>query len=104
MSWLVSDGQVREKNMIRVVGLMMICASAAVQAQQAPQTTTASNVPQDNRQKVTCRVHMEGNMPKRVCMTNAEWAKLDSGGDNVNGIPSGFSASCNAGMTTSGAC
>ena len=90
--------------MFRAIGLLVIAASAAAQAQQAPQSTPAGAAQTNSRDKVTCRVHLENAVPRRVCMTNAEWAKVDSGGDHANGIPSGFTASCNAGTTTSGAC
>lgn len=72
----------------RVVALAMMCASAAAQAQQSPPPTpqqpAASVAKPDNSQKVSCRVHMEGTMPKRVCMTNAEWAAVD--GQPQNGL------------------
>ena len=65
----------------RVIGFLMIAAGGFAQAQQAPpapaQQPVASIAKPDNNQKVTCRVHMDGNMPKRVCMANSEWKKLD---------------------------
>ena len=77
--------------MSRVIALMMISAGAAAQAQQqpaAPAQPAASVVTQDNSQKVTCRVHMEGNLPKRVCMKNEEWKKID--GQAQNGLDSSY--------------
>lgn len=65
--------------MSRVIALLMISAGAAAQAQQtpAPQPATPSVAKVDNSQKVSCRVQMDGTMPRRVCMKNSEWAKLD---------------------------
>jgi hypothetical protein len=68
--------------MFRVIAFMMISAATAAQAQQtapaAPQPAAPSVAKVDNSQKVSCRVHMEGTMPRRVCMKNSDWAKLDS--------------------------
>jgi hypothetical protein len=67
----------------RVISLVMISASVAAQAQQqpaaTPQPTGTTAAKPDNSQKRTCRIEMDGTMPRRVCMTNSEWAKLDGG-------------------------
>lgn len=66
----------------RVIALLMASAAGAAQAQQPPPATTQPAPPTvtkaDNADKVTCRVHMEENLPRRVCMTNAQWKKIDS--------------------------
>ena len=79
----------------RVIAFVMISSSAAVQAQQTPAApapsqpaATTSIAKPDNSQKVTCRISMEGNMPKRTCMANSEWKKLD--GQAQNGLDQSY--------------
>jgi len=68
--------------MSRVIALLMVSAAGAAQAQQSPPAAaqpaspTASKA--DSGDKVTCRIHMDENIPRRVCMTNAQWKKFDS--------------------------
>jgi hypothetical protein len=73
--------------MSRVIAFLMMSASAAAQAQQtpAPQPATPSVAKPDNSQKMSCRVHMDGTMPRRVCMKNSDWAKLD--GTDTSKLP-----------------
>jgi hypothetical protein len=72
----------------------MVSAAGAAQAQQAArapatqQQATPSVAKPDNSQKVTCRVQMDGNLPRRTCMKNSDWAKLDS--QNQNGLDSSY--------------
>jgi len=84
----------------RVIAFVMISVGAAAQAQQHPaapvQPAAPTAMQTDNSQKVTCRVHMEGNLPRRVCMKNEEWKKID--GQPQNGLDSSYlnRARCNS--------
>ncbi|MGN6849547.1 MAG: hypothetical protein ACTHJK_08765 [Sphingomicrobium sp.] len=74
----------------RVIALLMVSAAGAAQAQQAPspaatQPASPTVSKADNSDKVTCRIHMEGNLPRRVCMTNAQWKKIDSQNGDASG-------------------
>lgn len=73
----------------RVLALLMISAAGAAQAQQPPPASAQPASPTvakvDNADKVTCRIHMEGNLPRRVCMTNAQWKKIDSQNGDASG-------------------
>lgn len=91
----------------RVIALLMVSAAGAAQAQQAPSPAatqptqpTASKV--DNGDKVTCRVHMDGNLPRRVCMTNTQWKKVDSQNGDASGQSYNNNYRCN--MGPEGAC
>jgi hypothetical protein len=50
-----------------------IASGSATQQQPAP-------VPgkPDPKQQVTCRIHMDGNMPRRICLTNEQWSQVDT--------------------------
>jgi len=79
--------------MTRLLALMMISVSTAAQAQQqavAPPAPASTAATQANSQKVTCRIHMEANIQRRICMTNADWAKVDAQTQNgLNLSPNG---------------
>jgi Spy/CpxP family protein refolding chaperone len=72
----------------RTTGLLLLCASAAVQAQQTPPPPSgqaASDIAKAkaaNRQKVSCRIHMDGNAPRKICLTNEQWTQVT--GDGVD--------------------
>jgi hypothetical protein len=56
----------------------MISASAAAQAQQQPAAPAqATPAPAAKSDKV-CRIHMDNNIPRRVCMTKEQWAQVDA--------------------------
>jgi hypothetical protein len=58
-----------------MIALALFSSSLAAGAQQQPAPATAKP---DMSQKVTCRIHMDANIPRRMCMTNANWAKVDA--------------------------
>jgi Spy/CpxP family protein refolding chaperone len=65
----------------RTLGFLLMAASTAATAQQvpaAPQTPAPAAKP-DKRLQVSCRIDRTGNMLKRVCMTNEQWAETESG-------------------------
>jgi hypothetical protein len=90
--------------MPRVFAFLMIAASAAAQAQQQP-AAPAQPVPPPTAAKVekVCRIHMDMNIPRRVCMTKEQWAKVDASGDGQAGTPGYDRQRCNSSLTM-GAC
>jgi hypothetical protein len=62
----------------RSIGLMLMIASTAAAAQQAPVTRASSAAPAnpDKRLQVTCRIDRTGYLPKKVCMTNEQWVQV----------------------------
>jgi hypothetical protein len=58
-----------------LIALGLLSSSVAAGAQQQPAPVAAKP---DISQKVTCRIHMDANIPRRMCMTNADWAKVDA--------------------------
>jgi hypothetical protein len=58
-----------------MIALALVSSSVAASSQQQPAPVAAKPV---NGQKVTCRIHMDANIPRRMCMTNADWAKVDA--------------------------
>ena len=74
--------------MPRVIALLMVSAAGAAQAQQPPpaaaQPATPTATKADANDKVTCRIHMDGNLPRRVCMPNSQWKKIDSQDNGSN--------------------
>jgi len=88
----------------RVIAFLMISAGAAAQAQQQP-AAPAQQIPAPTATKVqkVCRIHMDANIPRRVCMTKEQWAKIDAeNGSMADG--SGYNRQrCNT-STTTGAC
>jgi hypothetical protein len=64
--------------MSRMIAFLMISASAAAQAQQQPAAPAqATPAPAAKSDKV-CRIHMDNNIPRRVCMTKEQWAQVDA--------------------------
>jgi len=89
----------------RVIAFLMIAASAAAQAQQQP-AAPAQQVPPPIATKAEkmCRIHMDANIPRRVCMTKEQWAKVDASGDGpMSGTPGYDRQKCNS-AGTMGAC
>ena len=89
----------------RVIALVMISASAAAQAQQQPPAAPAAQpLPTPTASKVdkVCRIHMETNIPRRVCMTKEQWAQFDAQQTGTN-LPGYDRQRCNT-TTTLGAC
>lgn len=64
--------------MSRVVALLMISAGAAAQAQQQPAATQPSPPAAAAKTDKVCRIHMDNNIPRRVCMTKEQWAQVDA--------------------------
>jgi hypothetical protein len=63
----------------RLIAIIMISASGAALAQQAPVLAQPpAAVKPDKSQQVSCRVSREGNTLRRTCMKNSDWAKVDS--------------------------
>jgi hypothetical protein len=61
-----------------MIAFLMISASAAAQAQQQPAAPAqATPAPAAKSDKV-CRIHMDNNIPRRVCMTKEQWAQVDA--------------------------
>jgi Spy/CpxP family protein refolding chaperone len=87
----------------RVIALVMISASAAAQAQQQPAAAPAqSPVPTATKVQKVCRIHMDQNIPRRVCMTKEQWAQVDAENGSTSGM--GYNRQrCNSSMTV-GAC
>lgn len=88
----------------RVIALVMISASAAAQAQQQPPAAPAAEPPVPTATKVqkVCRIHMDTNIPRRVCMTKEQWAQFDAENGTTTGM--GYNRQrCNSSMTV-GAC
>ena len=90
--------------MSEAITMLLMIGSMTAQQQPAPpsqvsQPAAATAAKQDHSQKVSCRITMEGNMPRRVCMTNGEWAKVDSGNSGSSDQPY-----INPGRCTLGAC
>ena len=60
----------------RVIGILMISSSVAAQAGQAPaiapQQQTQVQAPAVQKPDKVCHVEMDGNMPRRVCMTKEQ--------------------------------
>jgi hypothetical protein len=84
----------------------MISAAGTAQAQQQQQPASTQPAPPtvakaDNADKVTCRIHMEGNLPRRICMTNSQWKKIDS--QSADGSQTYTRMQCGA-TTVAGAC
>jgi hypothetical protein len=64
--------------MSRMIAFLMISASAAAHAQQQPAAPAqATPAPAAKSDKV-CRIHMDNNIPRRVCMTKEQWAQVDA--------------------------
>lgn len=64
----------------RAVGIALLGVSVAA-AQQPPQPqkpTTAVQQPPNPDDKVSCRINREGNSLKRLCLTKAQWRKVDA--------------------------
>jgi hypothetical protein len=57
----------------------VIAAQAAPNSAAPQQQQAAAPEKQDPMKKVTCRIRMEGNMPRRICMTNQQWQQADQG-------------------------
>jgi hypothetical protein len=82
----------------------MISASAAAQAQQQPPAAAPAQPPPPTATKVQkiCRIHMDANIPRRVCMTKEQWAQFDA--ENGSNSDMGYNRQrCNSSMTV-GAC
>jgi hypothetical protein len=56
----------------------MISAGAAAQAQQQPAATQPSPPAAAAKTDKVCRIHMDNNIPRRVCMTKEQWAQVDA--------------------------
>jgi hypothetical protein len=91
--------------MSRVIALMMISASAAAQAQQQPAAAQQTPPPPTaTKADKVCRIHMELNIPRRVCMTKEQWAQVDAEQNASNRGGAGYDRQrCNT-STTLGAC
>jgi Spy/CpxP family protein refolding chaperone len=62
----------------RTVGLLLLAGSAAAQAQQtqpAPAKPADAAAAKPDNAKV-CRVHMDVNIPRRICLTKEQWAQV----------------------------
>jgi Spy/CpxP family protein refolding chaperone len=63
----------------RTIGMVLLAGSAAVQAQQTPPTPAkpadAAAAKADSGKKV-CRIHMDVNIPRRICLTEEQWAQV----------------------------
>jgi hypothetical protein len=70
----------------RVIGIALLGAgvAAAHQPTQPQQPTTAVQQPPNPDDKVSCRISREGNSLKRICMTRAQWKKIDSQSNDVD--------------------
>jgi hypothetical protein len=81
----------------------MISASAAAQAQQQPPAAAPAQPPPPTATKVqkVCRIHMDENIPRRVCMTKEQWAQFDAETGSNSGVYN--RQRCNSSMTV-GAC
>jgi hypothetical protein len=59
--------------------MVLLLGSAAVQAQQTPpapaKPADAAAAKADSEKKV-CRVHMDINIPRRICLTKDQWAEV----------------------------
>jgi hypothetical protein len=74
----------------RVIGIALLgfSVAAAQQPAQPQQPTTATQQPPNPDDKVSCRINREGNSLKRICLTKAQWRKLDAQSHDVD--ESGF--------------
>ena len=89
----------------RVIALFMISASAAAQAQQQPAASAPAQpaVPSATKVQKVCRIHMDANIPRRVCLTKEQWAQIDADQDG-SGTGAGYNRQrCTSRMTV-GAC
>jgi len=70
----------------RVVGIALLGSSvaAAQQPAQPQQPTSATLQPPKPEDKVSCRINREGNSLKRICLTKAQWRKLDAESHDVD--------------------
>lgn len=70
----------------RVIGIALLGVSvaAAQQPAQPQKPTTAVQQPPNPDDKISCRINREGNSLKRVCLTKAQWRKVDSSGGGVD--------------------
>ena len=65
--------------MSRMIAFLMISASAAAQAQQQPAAPAQpAPAPAATKSDKVCRIHMDNNIPRRVCMTKEQWAQVDA--------------------------
>jgi hypothetical protein len=80
----------------------MISAGAAAQAQQQPSTPPQLPPPPTaTKADKVCRIHMDTNIPRRVCMTKEQWAKIDA--ENADNSQQYNRPSCGA-TAVAGAC
>ena len=61
---------------------LLAAPSQVIAAQTAPSSATPkqqASTGTDTKPKLTCRIHMEGNTPRRVCLTKEQWQEVDAG-------------------------
>ena len=70
----------------RVIGIALLGVSvaAAQQPAQPQKPTSAVQQPPNPDDKVSCRINREGNSLKRVCLTKAQWRKVDSQASDID--------------------
>lgn len=62
----------------RAIGLVLLAGATAVQAQQTqPSSANPADAPAAKADSAkVCRVHMDVNIPRRICLTKEQWAQV----------------------------